>query len=75
MQISKSAFKPRALEFFRTVQRTGEELVITDRGQPVLKVIPYVEDIDGALAALRGSVLSYDRPDEPVAEGDWDVLT
>ena len=24
--------------------------------------------------SLRGKVLHYDRPTEPVAEGDWDVL-
>ena len=39
--ISKSRFKPRALEYFRRVETTGEELVITDRGRPVAKVVPY----------------------------------
>lgn len=74
MQVSKSAFKPKALAYFRSVQQTGEELIITDHGKPVLKVIPFVEDIDAALASLRGSVVSYVDPTEPVAEGDWDAL-
>ena len=75
MQVSKSAFKPKALEYFRTVQRTGEELIITDRGEPVLKIVPYAEDLDQALASLRGTVVSYEAPEEPVADGDWDALS
>ena len=39
--VSKSQFKARALEFFREVERTGQDLVITDRGKPVLKLTPY----------------------------------
>jgi PIN domain nuclease of toxin-antitoxin system len=35
--VSKSKFKPLALEYFRRVQETGEEIVITDRGKPVAK--------------------------------------
>ena len=34
--VSKSKFKPNALKFFRQVERTGREIVITDRGKPVL---------------------------------------
>lgn len=30
-RISKSRFKARALEYFRQVERTGQELIITDR--------------------------------------------
>lgn len=73
-RVSKSQFKPRALEYFRQVEATGRELVITDHGRPVVKIVPYVEEPDAALAALRGSVLRYERPTEPVAEGDWKAL-
>ena len=72
--VSKSRFKPRALEFFRQVQETGEELVITERGKPVLKIVPYRFDPEVALVALRGSVLRYDDPTEPVAEEEWEAL-
>ncbi len=30
--VSKAGFKPKALEYFRLVEETGIELVITDRG-------------------------------------------
>ena len=73
-QVSKSSFKARALEYFRQVERTGKELVITDRGKPVLKVTPYARDSGEALKALRGSVIRYDDPLEPVGAEDWEAL-
>jgi len=36
--ISKSALKARLLEYFRKVEETGEELVVTDHNRPVLLV-------------------------------------
>lgn len=72
--ISKSRFKPRALEYFRRVEKTGEEVVITDRGRPVAKIVPYAFDPAEVLASLRGTVLRYDEPTEPVAAGDWEAL-
>lgn len=72
--VSKAAFKAKALEIFRRVQATGEPILITDRGQPVLKLEPYYGDDDAVLASLRGSVLEYRDPTEPVGEGDWEAL-
>jgi len=72
--ISKSKFKPRALEYFREVERTGKELVITDRGKPVIKIVPYSEEPDKEMEALRGTVVKYDQPTEPVGLEDWESL-
>jgi prevent-host-death family protein len=72
--ISKSSFKAKALEYFRQVESTGKELVITDNGKPVLKVVPYVHDPAASLRALRGSVVRYDDPLEPVGLEDWESL-
>jgi prevent-host-death family protein len=75
--VSKSKFKPAALRYFRRVEEKGEEIVITDRGRPVAKIIPYrVEGstADRALQRLRGTLLHYDAPDEPVGLEDWDAL-
>jgi prevent-host-death family protein len=72
--VSKSRFKARALEYFREVERTGKELIITDRGKPVLKVVPYREDPAEALRALRDTVVRYESPTEPVGEDDWESL-
>lgn len=38
--VSKSALKARMLEYFRMVEQTGEELIVTDNNRPVLKVVP-----------------------------------
>ena len=74
-RISKARFKAQALELFRQVERTGQELVITDHGRPVLRVAPYAApDPAEALAALRGSVVRYDAPMEPVGLEDWESL-
>ncbi len=70
--VSKSRFKARALEYFRRVEQSGEALVITDHGKPVLRLVPYQGDPDAALRQLRGSVLSYERPEDPVAIEDWE---
>ncbi|OGU34867.1 MAG: prevent-host-death protein [Gemmatimonadetes bacterium RIFCSPLOWO2_12_FULL_68_9] len=70
--VSKSRFKAQALELFRQVERTGKPLVITDRGTPVLKLVPYREDPAAVLRVLRDSVVKYQAPTKPVAEEDWE---
>jgi len=69
--VSKSQFKPRSLEYFRLIEESGETVIITDRGRPVLKVMPYIADAEDRLKILRKSVLEYENPTEPVASEDW----
>jgi prevent-host-death family protein len=73
-QVSKASFKARALEIFRRVQETGEPVLITDRGRPVLRLEPYYGEDDAVLASLRGSVIQYRNPTEPVGDDAWEVL-
>lgn len=64
-KISKSQFKPRALEYFRGVEATGRPLIITDNGRPVLEIRPYRPAARDALEKLRGTVLFFeDSPDK-----------
>jgi prevent-host-death family protein len=72
--VAKSKFKPRALQYFREVQNTGRELIITDRGKPVLKIVPYSEKPSDTLSLLRESVIKYENPTEPVGLDDWESL-
>ena len=72
--ISKSKFKPNALKYFREVQQKGKTLIITDRGKPVVKIIPYSEDPSEALKALRNTVIKYEAPTAPVGLNDWEAL-
>ncbi len=73
-KISKSKFKPKALYYFRQVEKTGKELIITDRDKPVLKIVPYREDPWEILKSLRNTVIKYDDPTEPVGLEDWESL-
>jgi prevent-host-death family protein len=72
--VSKSRFKPKALEYFREVEKTGKALIITDHGKPVLKVVPFAADPHEILKQLRGTVKKYKDPTEPVGTEDWNAL-
>jgi len=63
--LSKSQFKPHALQYFREVQDKGVELIFTDHGKPVIEIIPYSENPEETLNRLRNTVVKYDRPTEP----------
>lgn len=72
--ISKSRFKAQALEIFRRVEMTGEPVIVTDRGTPSLIVRKYLGNAVNVRDQLKGSVLRYDDPLEPVGDEDWELL-
>lgn len=71
--VSKSQFKARVLEYLRNIETTGEALVITDRGNPVVELRPYRPYKRCPLEVLSGSVIEYKEPFEPVIEDGWDI--
>ncbi|MBI3201348.1 MAG: prevent-host-death protein [Myxococcales bacterium] len=40
MQVSKGVLKAKMLEYFRRIEESGEELIVTDNNQPVLRIVP-----------------------------------
>ncbi len=72
--VAKSQVTAEFAELSREVERTGQELIITDQGKPVLKLVPFAEKTEAILDSLRGSVVRYDDPTEPVAVEDWEAL-
>lgn len=72
--VSKSRFKARALHYFRIVEQSRKPIVITDRGRPVVKVVPYSENPEEILRELRNSVVKYESPMAPVGLEDWEAL-
>ncbi|GAB4262255.1 MAG: hypothetical protein Kow00122_18730 [Thermoleophilia bacterium] len=72
--VSKSRFKAKALEYLREVEQRGEELIITDHGRPVAKVVPLVKDPEELLKSFRGALVWYHDPTEPVGEEGWEAL-
>ena len=73
IQVSKTEFKAKALEYFRQVESSGNAVVVTDHGKPTLEVRPYRSKDRKPLDVLRGSVIQYVNPTEPVGENDWDA--
>ena len=73
-RIPKAQFKPKAFEYFRMVEETGEEITITDHGKAVLRIARTLDEDDRILKELRGSVVEYLEPCEPVAPENWDLL-
>ena len=73
--VYKSKFSARALEFFRQVEASGETLIVTDHGKPTLEIRPFCGIDSNPLDLLKGSVLSYHDPTEPVIENDWTAGT
>lgn len=73
-RVSKSQFKAHALELLRRVEANGEPLIVTDHGRPTLEIRRYIPRERPPLEVLKGSVVEYHDPTEPVGEQDWDAL-
>ena len=74
-EVSKSQFKAKALEIFRQVEATGEPVIVTNHGKPTIEVRKHrVIERTPPLQLLKGSVIEYIDPGEPVGEDDWEML-
>jgi antitoxin (DNA-binding transcriptional repressor) of toxin-antitoxin stability system len=62
------------LDYLRRVEASGEELIVTDRGHPVIRILPVRRSEPDARVKLRGALLKYSDPTEPVALEDWEAL-
>jgi antitoxin (DNA-binding transcriptional repressor) of toxin-antitoxin stability system len=58
MIVSKGELKAKMLEYFRKVEKTGEELIVTDNRIPVLKVLPIKKkkNVEEVFAKIQGKV-------------------
>ena len=71
-KVSKGVLKARMLEYFRRIEETGEPLTVTDRGRPVLKIIPLRPRRPAAevFADVRGRVVYHEDLLTPTTE-EW----
>lgn len=60
--ISKSKLKSQLLEFLRLVESEGEEIIVTDRGKPVVKISKYVQipSTEELFGEMRGKVKYFE---------------
>jgi prevent-host-death family protein len=73
--ISKSKLKSKLLEFLRLVESEGEEILVTDRGKPVVKISKYANtpSTDELFEQMRGKVKYFEDLTTPTAE-EWGEL-
>lgn len=67
LTVSKGVLKARMLEYFRHVEQTGEELIVTNNNIPTLKIIPIKKKkrVEDVFRDLRGKVHIDDSVMEP----------
>lgn len=70
--VSKSALKAKMLEYFRRVEETGNELIVTDDNRPVLRIVPIRKRIPAAemFADVRGRVVYHEDVLTPTSD-EW----
>ena len=75
LTISKSKLKAKMLGVFREIEKTGEEIIVTDNRKPVLKIIPLKEKktFDEAFADVQGKI-KYTDDVHKSTEEEWGVL-
>jgi prevent-host-death family protein len=74
-QMQASVFKARCLAVMDDVQATGEPVVVTKRGKPVVKVVPAVpkkDDLFGFMAGEFKIVGDIESPVVPLKQ--WKVF-
>ena len=72
--ISKSKLKSKLLEFLRLVE-SGEEIIVTDRGKPVVKISRYGDSYstEELFGEMRGKVQYFEELTIPTDE-EWGEL-
>ncbi|MGD1867476.1 MAG: type II toxin-antitoxin system Phd/YefM family antitoxin [Phormidesmis sp.] len=71
--ISKSKLKSKLLELLRFVESEGEEIVVTDRGKPVVKIMRYTNTLSTTelFGQMRGNVRYFEDLTAPTTD-EWE---
>jgi prevent-host-death family protein len=71
-ELSAADFKARCLHLMNRVRESGVEYVVTKHGQPVARLVPYQAADKPLFGSMKGTVLAFDRPFDPI-EGAYDI--
>lgn len=72
-RVGAADFKARCLELIDHVRESRAEYIVTRHGAPVAKLVPVDPDAPASpLGVMRGTLLTYDRPFDPVP-ATWTV--
>jgi len=70
-----SAFKTRYLKIMNAVQSTGEPVIVTKRGKPVVKVVPIKPDNVDIFGFMAGKFnLVEDIESQVVTQKQWKII-
>ena len=71
--VTAADFKARCLHLMDRVCEAGLEYVVTKHGKPVARLAPYrAPEKIGFFGSMKGTVLKYERPFDPI-DGDYDI--
>ena len=73
--LNASEFKAKCLQLMDEIAETGGEIVITKRGKPVAKLVPYRKPLKAPFGKYRGLMQLYGDIDEDPVELEWDAIT
>jgi prevent-host-death family protein len=65
-QMRASAFKTRCLSVMDDIQATGEPVIVTKRGKPVVKVVPIESEKDDIFGFMAGKFTIVGDIESPV---------
>lgn len=68
--VSKGVLKAKMLEYFRQVEKTREELIVTDHNKPVLRILPYQTRKLPTEIFKQGKVLYFENINTPTSS-EW----
>ncbi len=75
IKVSKSELKAKMLEYFRMVEETGEETIVTSHNKPAIRVVPLQKKLTVAqvFGDLRGQIHIDDTVMAPET-AEWEPL-
>jgi prevent-host-death family protein len=73
--ISKSMLRAKMSEVFRELEASGEDLIVTDHGRPVLKILPIRDKstVEELFGEFQGQVSYSEDIDTPTLP-EWDEV-
>lgn len=75
LAVAKGELKAKMLEYFREIERSGEELIVTDHRKPVLRILPILKKlkVEDAFGDLQGKVKYYEDINTPTLT-EWEDI-
>jgi prevent-host-death family protein len=72
--IAAGTFKARCLAVMKKVQATGEPVIVTKRGRPVVKVVPAQPERNDIFGLMMGKVKIVGDIESPIP-AEWESAT